>query len=249
MITEFRTASSAQALVQQAPEAIAQLGFDRVLLSRIDQDVWLPESMFVHRDPQWAAAILEAGRAEPTTLDAVVETDVAKTGCSLVVDEVQTHPRVCRPIAAASRADNYGVVPIVVEKTVIGMVHVDCYLQQRSVRRTQCDLLALAVETLAAHLSRLLLLDQLQAIRQAPGRLWSTPIPASTPPPPRPDPSLELTERELDVVRLMAAGETNYRISRLLDIAESTAKTHVSNILRKLDASNRAQAVSRWLTR
>ena len=114
-------------------------------------------------------------------------------------------------------------------------------------RGTQCDLLALAVETLAAHLSRLLLLDQLQAIRQAPGRLWSTPIPASTPPPPRPDPSPELTARELDVVRLMAAGETNYRISRLLNIAESTAKTHVSNILHKLDASNRAQAVSRWL--
>lgn len=247
VMTEFRTASSAQALVEQAPEVIAQLGFDRVLLSRIDQSVWLPESMFVRRDPQWAAAILQAGRAEPTTLDAVVETDVAETACTLVVDEVQTHPRVCRPIAAVSRADNYGVVPIVVEHTVIGMVHVDCYLQKRSVRRTQCDVLALVVENLSGHLGRLLLLDQLEAIQRVPGRLWSTPISAPVPPTPRPDPPPELTERELDVVRLMAAGETNYRISRLLDITESTAKTHVSNILRKLDASNRAQAVSRWL--
>ncbi len=49
------------------------------------------------------------------------------------------------------------------------------------------------------------------------------------------------------MIRLMAAGETNYRIARLLDITEGTAKTHVSNILQKLGASNRAQAVSRWL--
>jgi DNA-binding CsgD family transcriptional regulator len=247
VMTEFRTASSAQALVEQAPEAIARLGFDRVLLSRIDGGVWLPESMFVRRDPQWAAAILAAGRAEPTTIEAVVETDVAEKASTLVVDEVQTHPRVCRPIAAVSRADNYGVVPIVVEHTVIGMVHVDCYLQKRSVRRAECDLLALAVENLSAHLSRVLLLDQLRAICQAPGRLWSTPVPASASPKPRPGPPPQLTERELDVIRLMAAGETNYRISRLLDIAESTVKTHVSNILRKLDAANRAQAVSRWL--
>jgi DNA-binding NarL/FixJ family response regulator len=44
----------------------------------------------------------------------------------------------------------------------------------------------------------------------------------------------------------MAQGETNYGIARHLHITEGTAKTHVSNILHKLGASNRAQAVSRW---
>jgi DNA-binding NarL/FixJ family response regulator len=93
----------------------------------------------------------------------------------------------------------------------------------------------------------------LQAIRQAPGRLWSAAPPvapeASTPLPAaqRDIEERELTSREIDVIRLMAAGETNYRIARLLDITEGTAKTHVSNILQKLDAANRAQAVSRWL--
>lgn len=251
-MTEFRAATSARALIESAPEAIAHLGFDRVLLSRIEAGVWLPETMFVRRDPQWAAAIVAAGRDEPTTLDTVVETDVVETARTLVVDEVQTNPRVCRPIAVVSKSDNYGVAPIVVERTVIGMVHADCFFQQRAVHRRECDALAVVAETLAAHLGRLLLLDQLQQIRQAPGRLWS----ASPPPPaavavagpaPGSDLGAELTGRELDVIRLMAAGETNYRIARLLDITEGTAKTHVSNILQKLGASNRAQAVSRWL--
>jgi DNA-binding NarL/FixJ family response regulator len=244
---EFRAASSVQELVEQAPEAIAHLGFDRVLVSRIDKGVWLPEQMFVRRDPQWAADILQAGQGAPPTVDAIVEAEVVGRASTLVIEEVQTHPRVFRPIAVASRADNYGVVPVVVDDTVVGMVHVDCYFQQRSVQRRECDLLALAVENLAAHLHRLLVLDQLDAICQGRGRQWSAPVPASDPPTARPSRIPELTEREVDVIRLMAAGETNYRICRLLDITESTTKTHVSNILRKLDASNRAQAVSRWL--
>lgn len=257
-MTEFRGAPSARALIEQAPEAIAHLGFDRVLLSRIDHGVWLPETMFVRRDPQWAAAIVAAGRDEPTTLDTVVETDVVETARTLFVEEVQTNPRVCRPIAVVSRSDNYGVAPIVVERTVIGMVHADCFFQGRDVHPEECDALAVVAEHLAAHLSRLLLLDQLQAIRQAPGRLWSvTPPSAPTAPAPKHPEAVaavaagevaaELTIRELDVIRLMAAGETNYRIARLLDITEGTAKTHVSNILQKLGAANRAQAVSRWL--
>ena len=174
-MTEFRTATCARALVEQAPEAIAQLGFDRVLISRVDDGIWLPESMFVRRDPRWAMAIMQAGRDEPTPLEAVVETDVVNSASTLVVDDVQTHPRVCRPIAVVSRSDNYGVVPIVVERTVIGMVHADCFFQRRAVHREQCDALAVAAEALAAHLGRLLLLDQLRAIRETPGRLWSEP--------------------------------------------------------------------------
>jgi hypothetical protein len=68
------------------------------------------------------------------------------------------------------------------------------------VHRDECDALAVVAEHLAAHLGRLLLIDQLQAIRQAPGRLWSTPSPVVTPPP-APACDVELTSRELDVIR------------------------------------------------
>jgi DNA-binding NarL/FixJ family response regulator len=54
--------------------------------------------------------------------------------------------------------------------------------------------------------------------------------------------SSELTSRELDVLRLVAAGEPNKQIAAELAISERTARTHVSRILRKLHLSSRTQA-------
>ncbi|PKQ30121.1 MAG: DNA-binding response regulator [Actinobacteria bacterium HGW-Actinobacteria-10] len=52
-----------------------------------------------------------------------------------------------------------------------------------------------------------------------------------------------LSDRELEVLRLMAKGMSNKEIGRALWIGETTVKTHVSHILRKLDQSDRTQAV------
>jgi DNA-binding CsgD family transcriptional regulator len=57
----------------------------------------------------------------------------------------------------------------------------------------------------------------------------------------------ELTARELDVLRLMAEGKTNGEIARTLVVTEGTVKFHVKNVLRKLQASNRADAAARLL--
>jgi DNA-binding NarL/FixJ family response regulator len=55
----------------------------------------------------------------------------------------------------------------------------------------------------------------------------------------------ELSEREIEVLRLIADGLSNKEIAEKLFIAEGTAKNHVSNILSKLEARDRAQAVAR----
>jgi DNA-binding NarL/FixJ family response regulator len=55
-------------------------------------------------------------------------------------------------------------------------------------------------------------------------------------------PANELTERERDVIRLVARGESNQAIADELGISERTARTHVSNILGKLGLASRTQA-------
>lgn len=52
-----------------------------------------------------------------------------------------------------------------------------------------------------------------------------------------------LTQRETEVLRLIAHGMSNSEISSALVIAEQTTKTHVGRILAKLDLRDRAQAV------
>ena len=52
-----------------------------------------------------------------------------------------------------------------------------------------------------------------------------------------------LTERETDVLRLLADGQSNKEIARNLTIGEKTVKTHVSSILSKLGVQSRTQAV------
>ena len=55
---------------------------------------------------------------------------------------------------------------------------------------------------------------------------------------------LNLTRRELDVMHLLAEGRTNRQIGESLFISEKTASVHVSNILAKLDAGGRTEAVA-----
>ena len=51
-----------------------------------------------------------------------------------------------------------------------------------------------------------------------------------------------LTEREVEVLRLLASGKTNSEIAEELVIAEATSRRHVANIYEKIGASNRAEA-------
>jgi DNA-binding NarL/FixJ family response regulator len=53
----------------------------------------------------------------------------------------------------------------------------------------------------------------------------------------------ELTQREIDVLRLIASGNSNKLIGDQLSIGEATVKSHVSNILSKLNANDRSHAI------
>jgi len=66
-----------------------------------------------------------------------------------------------------------------------------------------------------------------------------------SPPPTPPALAEPLSERELEILRLLAAGDSNKEIAAALYITEGTVKNHVTNILGKLDARDRTQAALR----
>jgi DNA-binding CsgD family transcriptional regulator/GAF domain-containing protein len=273
---------STAALVAKVPDVVCGLGFDRAIISRVEDSTWVPEQVVVMRDPGWAGEILAAGLANPLTVTAALpESEILRRRVSLVVENVQQRESIHKPIADASLSRSYAASPIVTGGEVVGFLHCDCYYQQRQLDETDRQVLATFAEGLGQVLARTLVLDQVGAVRsgldEIAARLGqpglhggaiasafgssrvAAPDPAAPPSRPSHDAGFghraggpvpvgkaELTRRELEVLRHMAAGDTNARTARRLVISEGTVKSHVKHILRKLGAANRAEAVSLW---
>jgi two-component system, NarL family, nitrate/nitrite response regulator NarL len=77
---------------------------------------------------------------------------------------------------------------------------------------------------------------------RAAGATAAAPAITLAPSAPASDPGAALSPRERDTLRHLARGASNKEIARALDIAETTVKIHVQNILRKLSLSSRVQA-------
>ncbi|QDQ95084.1 GAF domain-containing protein [Rhodococcus sp. WB9] len=239
------------ALLARAPEAVCSLGFDRALLSTVDGS-WRLHSMHVVRDPRWAEEIVAVGTENPPVLDRMlVENDTVVGARAAIVHEVQDNPRVNRPLAEITRSSSYGIAPLIVDGDVVGLVHGDCYHQQRNLTSVDQALLATFAEGMSQNLARVSVLEGLSTLRtqldglgrwtKASGQGVAKSVALG-----RDDDSV-LTRREVQIVKLMADGDSNGKIARRLVISEGTVKTHITRILRKLGAANRAEAVSIWL--
>ena len=79
----------------------------------------------------------------------------------------------------------------------------------------------------------------------AGARLFRRPPPAPFEPNTRVRETLGVSERELEVLQLLAAGRSNKEIANHLNVSPNTVKTHVAKLFGKLEARRRTQAISR----
>ena len=269
--------SAASMLDRATEEVCRSCGFDRSILFRVLDAQMVAVSVFYRGDPAGAAQLLEVGRHNPVGLDhMLLETEMIRRRIPMLVADAQHDPRVHRAIADASGSASYVAAPIMPEGQVIGFLHADRHFQRRSVDLFDRQLLWAFAEGFGYALQGTVLLERIRAQREqvrgmirsteqlmdelceAEDAYGSTPATAGgfegaggraasmvTGGPSRLDQLL--TRREIEVIRLMAGGETNAAIADRLVISEGTVKSHVKHILRKLRAANRAEAVSRYL--
>jgi DNA-binding CsgD family transcriptional regulator len=243
-------------LLERAPaEAAEALGLDRVLLTRIEDGALVAQSL----SGDGAVSDLQ-----PIPLGyPLVEAEALRRRKSLlvVVEEGGRHA-----FWDALRWQSYVAAPVVLETRVIGFFHGD---RAGGVSELDRDALTRFAEGFALVFERAVLRRRLRVQREelrqvanwADARvgelsdglieLGADPQGEAADSPERPpaDSRLRdlLTRREVDVLEHMVRGETNADIARALVVSEGTIKFHVKNILRKLNASNRAEATSRYL--
>jgi DNA-binding CsgD family transcriptional regulator len=257
-------------LLERAPaEAALALDLDRVLLSRVEDGALVPESLYSRAGPEEAASDLELLQGEPVKLDyPLVEGEVLRRRRPELVRETDQPGR--RAYAEVMCWRDYLTAPIVVDGRVIGFFHADRLPSGRPLDSSDEEGLATFAICFAVAFERAVLRRRLRVQHQEMRQVasWAdartselsdgaiTLVPdggtgeadATT----RAAPSEAalrdlLTRRELDVLELMVKGETNAAIARNLVVSQGTVKFHVKNILRKLHASNRAEATSRYL--
>ncbi len=259
-LTGLRNAADTAELVEAAVASVCRLGFDRAIVSRFDNDIWVAQTVHVERDAGWAGEILAAGRDNPQLVSSgLVEAEIVRSAAPVVVPDVSDLPAVNRPIADTSLSRSYVAAPITVDGAVVGFLHADCYYDGRHLDRTDGEVLTLFGEGLGRALTRTAVLGHLDQVRDELGRVGSTlaartlrlwgdvdPAPADAKPERAGPLDGALTRRESDVLAWLARGETNAGIARRLSVTEGTVKTHVQAILRKLGAANRAEAASLW---
>jgi DNA-binding CsgD family transcriptional regulator len=234
-------------------ELCETLGFDRAILFTVENDELVPQAAWFRGDPDWARAFLKlSGRGARPRLDhMLLESEVVRRRRPLLVLDPENDPRTYKPLIRATMTRSYVAAPVMPGGQVIAMLHVDRFTSGATVTEDDAELLWTFAEGFGYAYERMRLLARLRRHAAELAQAGGMPVMA---PPLRPleRPAVEgidspLTARELEVIELVSTGATNQEIANALVISESTVKSHVKHILRKLGAANRAEAVSRHL--
>ena len=255
---------------KQSPAlASSNLDLDRVLLSSVQNGML--SAVALHLSDGDAAAPLERLHDSPVALEyPLAEGELTRRRRPALIRVVPENVGRRFAFAEVLGWREYIAAPIVLDSLVIGFLHADRLSTERSVDERDATALWSFALCFAIVYERAVLrhrlLDQRQEMRQIAnwadtrtGELADNAVTLGAGDDSR-DRNLAresgaadaqmrdlLTRRELEVLKLMTRGETNSNIARDLVVSEGTVKFHVKNILRKMHASNRADATSRYL--
>ena len=276
-LARLRSVGRTSDLLDRAPREICQsVGLERAVISRVNGSEWVMESAHFEGHDEWARRwVQEAREQAPALLNhMVLETEMVRRRAPAIVFDAQSDPRTYKPLVASVQTRDYVSAPVMPEGRVIGFLHGDHHFSGRTVDTFDRDLLWLFAEGFGHVYERAVLLERLGSQRQEFQRMMAstetvladlcdaeiqldratrdsdaavTRTAAAMFADPQSVAESLLTRRELEVLSLMAGGRTNAAIAHKLTISEGTVKSHVKHILRKLHASNRAEAVSRYL--
>jgi DNA-binding CsgD family transcriptional regulator len=274
-LARLRNLSTTAALLPQTAEELARsCGFDRTLVSGVRDAFWRAEAGWITpgHDPALSRRISDYITGAWIPLGSgVLQTELVRRRLPVLVRAEDN--RDTDSLMAVSESRAYVAAPICADQRVIGFLQADCVGESRQLTALDRDNIATFAEGFGLVFERVALLERLErqrarvhdafdvterqlaglhdaetvlirrdrasvaVVRMAAGlrKIAISPV------------DQLLTVRERQVVELMVQGARNHQIADQLVIAHETVKSHVRSISRKLRASSRADAVSRYL--
>jgi DNA-binding CsgD family transcriptional regulator len=269
------TSTSTKLLQHGAIELVDSCGFSRVVISRVTGSQLIPIAWHADQDNKDFNQRLNCWREDPPVVThAFHEGEILRRRLPVLARDALTNPLTYKPIMIALDCHAYVAAPITVAGRAVATIHADrpagdVDMGDRAILATFAECLAMALERseLAERIRvheakmRALLSNGIGLFDElVEGTVdFTRPTPVGEPTSPtqqelrRVDRAAQtgalslLTRREIEVLDMIASGSTNVAIGEALFITEVTVKSHVQHILRKLRASNRAEAVARYL--
>lgn len=244
-------------------------GFERVLYSRVENAMWSPVSW--QTETGLGASATERFREfvrgpEIQLLGGSVESEVIRRRMSALVSDADAASGGVAPVIEVVGSRSYVVAPVTMGDQVIALLHADTEggrpltESDRVAVQGFADGLGLVLERLSLQLQLAAqgarIKEMLEAATAVVDEVAAAPMVIAGPVEittveEASDPSsryaARLTEREREVFELLVSGATNGQIADRLTVSETTVKSHVKHILRKLHVTNRAEAIAQYL--
>nr|WP_090339932.1 LuxR C-terminal-related transcriptional regulator [Mycolicibacterium malmesburyense]CRL68658.1 response regulator containing a CheY-like receiver domain and an HTH DNA-binding domain protein [Mycolicibacterium malmesburyense] len=271
-LSKLRVVDDVATIVDRAPrELVESCGFDRAVLFRVHEGRMFMESAYFGEDREGAEKMVAFAQSVAPPLDhMLLETQMIRRHAPAIVRDARNDPRVNRPIVDFSMTHSYVAAPVMPTGKVIGFLHADRLYSGRLVDDIDRDTVWAFAEGFGYAYERTVLLERMRrqhaevrnalaSADEAARALQDADLDLRKIEPLERSPAARslaevqtramtiLTRREVEVLRLMAAGRTNQQIADELVISAGTVKSHVKRVLRKLHATNRAEAASAYV--